>query len=77
MEFQELKDLPQTIESLEQEQNELHAQMADPAFFKQEADRIAAAKNRLEELEHTLETAYQRWQALEEQFEEIDVKQLD
>ncbi len=39
--------------------------MADPAFYQQEGDRVAALKTRLEELEQLLAEAYNRWEELE------------
>ena len=64
-ERQELEAIPQRIEMLETEQQQLHDTMADPDFYKQGAD-IAATASRLEELKQQLETAYARWEALEE-----------
>ena len=64
-ERKELRDLPGVIERLEHEQAALHTEMADPAFFKREGTAIAAAKDRLAELETELATTYARWEALE------------
>jgi ATP-binding cassette subfamily F protein uup len=64
-EKKELGSLPQLIETLETEQQELHDGMADPDFYKKGAD-VAAAARRLEELKEQLENAYARWQTLEE-----------
>ena len=64
-EGQELEALPVRIEELEAEQTGLHAEMADPAFFKQEAEVIAAANRRLAELEQDLAETYARWEELE------------
>jgi len=65
-ERREFKDLPQRIEAMEAEQEALHQQLADPAFYKEKGDRVAAAKARLEQLEVDLEKAYERWGELEE-----------
>jgi len=65
-EQRELEALPQRIESLEAEQEELYQTMADPAFYRQESAEIAKAQERLKRLEHELEASYQRWEALEE-----------
>ena len=62
----ELDQLPATIEKLEAEQAALHAQMADAGFYRQAADAISAAQNRLAELETQLAATYARWEALEE-----------
>ena len=64
-EQQELEQLPGRIEALEAEQAELHTQMADPAFFKQEGAEIAAANARLSEITDELTAAYARWDELE------------
>jgi len=64
-EKKELEAIPQQIETLEAEQQQLHDAMADPDFYKKGSD-IAAAAARLEELKKQLENAYARWEALEE-----------
>ena len=65
-ERQELSELPQRIEELEARQAALHAKMADPAFYREAGDAVAAARKRLEELEGELAAAYARWSELEE-----------
>ncbi len=65
-EKQELEQLPAQIEALEKEQEELHTRMADPAFYRESGDAVAAAKERLEAIEETLLTAYARWEELSE-----------
>jgi ATP-binding cassette subfamily F protein uup len=65
-EERELETLPQHIEALEKEQQQLFAAMADPDFFKQEGSTIVKAKNRLAVVGKELEAAYERWQTLEE-----------
>ncbi|MDN3518682.1 ATP-binding cassette domain-containing protein [Aquisalimonas lutea] len=64
-EKRELEQLPGRIEALEAEQAELSERMADPAFHRQEADAVARATQRLQEVEQELEQAYQRWAELE------------
>jgi len=64
-ERRELRGLPERIEALEAERDALHASMADPAFFKQTGDAIAAARARLETVEADLAAAYERWATLE------------
>jgi ATP-binding cassette subfamily F protein uup len=63
-EKKELESLPQLIESLETEQQQLHDSMADPDFYKRGAN-IATIAARLEELKQKLQTAYTRWEELE------------
>ncbi|MFQ5734122.1 MAG: ATP-binding cassette domain-containing protein [Planctomycetaceae bacterium] len=64
-ERQELQQLPARIHELEQTQVELHAAMADPAFFKRDGTEIAEASRRLQDLEAVLGTLYARWEELE------------
>lgn len=59
-----LKELPQRIEELESEQSELHTKMADPAFFKSNANAITAATQRLEEITTEIEGKYEQWEEL-------------
>jgi ABC transport system ATP-binding/permease protein len=63
-EERELDGLPQVIEKLEAEQNQLHQTMADPAFYRQTGPEISKVTDRLEELQTQLQTAYSRWEAL-------------
>ncbi len=64
-EERELEELPEKIEQLEAEQSDLHAAMADPAFFKQDGTAIAQTTTRLEAIASELETALSRWEELE------------
>ncbi len=64
-EQKELETLPARIEALEQEQAELTAKLADPAFYKKEAARFAEVKQRLELVEREHATAFARWEELE------------
>ena len=61
----ELETLPQLIEQLETEQTDLHAKMADPAFYQQGGAEIARMTNDLETIHQRLQTAYARWEELE------------
>ena len=64
-EIRELEALPGRIEAMEAEQDQWHARMADPGFYRQDKDEIARAKQRTEQLVAELETAYMRWGELE------------
>ncbi len=64
-ERKELQTLPAKIEKLEAALADLHAAMADPSFYKQDGDSIAAANAQLQELERDLAAAYERWETLE------------
>ena len=61
----ELRALPGRIEKLETEIAELQAGFADPERYAGNPDKIAEAGKRLSELEAELETAFERWEALE------------
>ncbi len=66
-ETRELEELPQRIDLLEQEKNLLVATLSDPNYqVTTDAKTIIAANDRLDELEHELDEAYQRWDELEE-----------
>ena len=75
MEARELKTLPQKIEDLESSQKSLYARMSAPDFFKNPKEEIARVKAELETVEREIDTAYQRWEALEQKKGEADVKQ--
>ena len=61
----ELDQLPARIEQLEADVSDLHTRVADPAFYQQPADEIAAVQRQLKQLEADLATAYERWETLE------------
>ena len=65
-EQQELEGLPDRIETLEQAIRQIHDEMTQPDFFKQEGAVIAARQEELNALETELATAYARWEELEE-----------
>lgn len=64
-EQQELQGLPKKIEQLEAKQSELHALIADPTFYKQDADSIAGTMEKLKLLELEIAKAYRRWAEFE------------
>jgi ATP-binding cassette subfamily F protein uup len=61
----ELEALPKRIETLEAEQTQLTAALADPVFFKKPGGDVARATARLQEIEAELAAAYARWAELE------------
>jgi len=65
-EQKELDELPQTIDSLESEQQALFQIMGDPELYKKDRADIAANNDRLEELKRLLAEAYERWEELEQ-----------
>ncbi len=62
---QELASLPATIEHLETQIAALHEAMAQPNFYQQPGDRLAAEQSRLKDLTAQLASAYERWEELE------------
>ena len=65
-EQRELEQLPQLLEELEIEITALQAEIADPAFFQQAHDITDAKLKALADTEAKLETAFLRWEELEE-----------
>lgn len=61
----ELDELPKLIEKLDAEQSELTEKMANADFYQQEKGVVAAATQRLSEIESELAKAYKRWEELE------------
>jgi ATP-binding cassette subfamily F protein uup len=64
-EQKELDALPQWIEELEKEQQQIHTSMADPNFYRESGNKVSEFKARLEALEKELAEAYKRWEELE------------
>ncbi|WP_118803023.1 ABC transporter ATP-binding protein [Haemophilus haemolyticus] len=65
-EQRELEQLPQLLEELETKITELQTEIADPAFFQQAHDITDAKLKALADTEAELETAFLRWEELEE-----------
>ena len=64
-EKRELETLPDRIEMLEQEQEELQKQVNQRDFYKQEKLAITSILARVEAIRKELEQAYQRWEQLD------------
>jgi ATP-binding cassette subfamily F protein uup len=62
---QELEVLPARIEALEEEQADLHERLADSAFYRDQGDKVAAARMRMEDIEEQLAACFARWEELE------------
>ena len=60
----ELDTLPQNIEKLETEQDDIQKQISDSEFYQQEKSTVDKVLSRLSELEKELEAAYKRWEEL-------------
>ncbi len=65
-EQRELEALPETIETLEAQKEELYRSMSDPEFYRKNADGGAAALARLKTVEDQLEESYSRWEFLDQ-----------
>jgi ABC transport system ATP-binding/permease protein len=65
-EQREVEALPEQIERLENEQQNLYARLADPALYKEGGAGVVQAKARLETIEEELPHLYARWEELEE-----------
>lgn len=61
----ELEGLPQKIETIEQQVSQLHGLMADPGFYQEPKELIAAKQAEVKSLESQLAQAYSRWEELE------------
>jgi ATP-binding cassette subfamily F protein uup len=61
----ELAAMPEKIQRLEAEQQQLQANIADPALFQGNHERGALALQRLQALAAEIDNAYARWDALE------------
>jgi ATP-binding cassette subfamily F protein uup len=61
----ELEELPQTIEALETEREELFMAMGDPGLYKKDKSELAIRKERLETVKKLLVDSYARWEELE------------
>ena len=64
-EQRELEQLPLLIEQLEQDISALQATLSDPALYQRDPQAFQAATDTLAEKETELESAFERWQALE------------
>jgi len=60
-----LEQLPQQIEALEAEIEQLHARLGDPALYQGASEEVAGVQARLAETEAELTGCYERWEALE------------
>jgi len=65
MQKRELNDLPQKIDTLESRQKELFEALSDPLFYKKGKEEIARVKAHLDHVENEIETAYLRWEELD------------
>ncbi len=66
-EQRELEGLPESIETLENEQTALHAQLEDTRLFQRDPATFQAIMERLTALDNERDAAYARWDELERQ----------
>lgn len=64
-EQKELLEIPTLIETLERKQTELNKQIAMPAFYQQDLQKVNLVLNKLVKVEASLEQSYTRWNELE------------
>jgi ATP-binding cassette subfamily F protein uup len=62
----ELRELPDKIASLEQEEEDIHERLGDPELYKEEPEKVSSLNERLEEISAEHEAALERWLELEE-----------
>ena len=62
----ELAALPQTIQALETEHEQLFQDMGDPALYKKDKSELENKKSRLEAIKDSLVQMYARWDELEQ-----------
>jgi ATP-binding cassette subfamily F protein uup len=67
---EELEKIPDQIETLESEYQDLVRKMASSEFYNQTEEVLTDAANRLKLLETEISTIYQHWQDIEHQFRE-------
>jgi ATP-binding cassette subfamily F protein uup len=71
LEKRELNSLPETIEKLEKEQNDLSTRLGDPGLYQDRPEAVPELRARLEAIEVELHRAFERWEALEGKSEKI------
>jgi ABC transport system ATP-binding/permease protein len=64
-EQRELEALPEAIETLEAEKEELYRSMSDPEFYRKNGAGAASELARLKSVEEQLDESYRRWEFLE------------
>ena len=73
-EQRELEQLPQLLEELEDKITALQAEIGDPNFFQQAHDITDAKLKALADSEAELESAFARWEELEEKQNQAQAK---
>lgn len=70
-EQRELDSLPETIADLESQIEQLQNKMAQPDFYQQDKSEITKANEQMSDIESKLESAFERWEELEEKREAL------
>ncbi len=70
-EQRELSSLPEKIETLEKEQQDLYILMSGSDFYTRGGAAISRAKKRIETVDAQIPRAYQRWEELQSRVDEI------
>lgn len=65
-ERKELSGLPAKVEKLEQKQQVLFAEMAEPGFYDQSDEKVSDTAEKLKKLEQEIEQLYVRWRELDQ-----------
>jgi len=65
-EKRELAELPERIETLETQLTELQSVISNPEFYQNETEQINETLARIKAIKEKLQTAYDRWESLEE-----------
>ena len=63
----ELEALPETIEQLENQQQQLQTVIADPDFYQQDHEQVSSILSELAKVESDLDAALERWMELSEE----------
>ena len=61
----ELERLPAMIEGLESELGDIQAALGNPDLYRESPDRVGELNARMQQVEHELAQAYDRWETLE------------
>jgi len=69
----EFEAMPAIIEMLEGDLETLQTRMADPEYFKNNPEDMAADQKRMEKIESELESAYSTWEELETALEGVEL----
>ncbi len=64
-EKKELSGLPNKVEKLEKQQQELFTQMTEPGFYEQPSDKINQVTEKQKKIEQEIQQAYARWDQLD------------